>query len=169
MRRGVAIAVAAAWLWALPSMAYGQSRFPPPEFDSGYKLPATPAPAPAAGWAQYVDLAMLAAALAAASFLVIRARSRALILALGVFCLVYFGFYRGGCVCPVGSVQNVGKALFGTGYVVPLSVVEDVFTHSALDAVYCDRFVELAAIALRFTEDRTDSSRYGGNRIVVHQ
>jgi NosR/NirI family transcriptional regulator, nitrous oxide reductase regulator len=123
MRRGVLIAVAMAWVCALPSAAYCQQRFPPPEFDTPYKLPPTPVPTPAADWAQYVDMAMGVAALAAASFLSLRARSRALIVALGVFSLLYFGFYRGGCVCPVGSVQNVAKALLGSGYVVPLSVL----------------------------------------------
>ena len=28
-------------------------------------------------------------------------------LVLTVACLAYFGFYREGCICPIGSIQNV--------------------------------------------------------------
>jgi ferredoxin len=38
-------------------------------------------------------------------------------------CLAYFGFYRKGCVCPVGSIQNVAQAIGDSGYSVPLAVL----------------------------------------------
>ena len=44
-------------------------------------------------------------------------------LALTVFCLVYFGFVRRGCVCSVGSFQNVAEGLFNPGVAVPASVL----------------------------------------------
>ncbi|UCH92941.1 MAG: 4Fe-4S binding protein, partial [Candidatus Aminicenantes bacterium] len=40
-----------------------------------------------------------------------------------VFCLIYFGFYREGCVCSIGAIQNVFYALFNTNYVIPFTVV----------------------------------------------
>jgi ferredoxin len=38
---------------------------------------------------------------------------------LSIFSLVYFGFYRKGCICAIGSIQNVALALFGSGYAIP--------------------------------------------------
>ena len=38
-------------------------------------------------------------------------------------CLAYFGFVRQGCVCPVGSVQNVTHALANAGVVLPVTVL----------------------------------------------
>jgi ferredoxin len=40
-----------------------------------------------------------------------------------VFSLVYFGFFRKGCVCSVGAVQNVVYALFNPAYIIPIGVV----------------------------------------------
>ena len=54
--------------------------------------------------------------------LAVRVRLRWPIVALSVLCLGYFGFYRGGCVCPIGAIQNVSLALLGEGYVIPLAV-----------------------------------------------
>jgi polyferredoxin len=42
---------------------------------------------------------------------------------MSVFSLAYFGFYRQGCICSVGSVQNVALALFNSGYSIPLSAL----------------------------------------------
>jgi len=105
---------------AVPSAA--QERFPPPEFESGYTMPPTRSPAAAAPWHEIVDLGVLAVALAAASVLALRVRYRWPIVALSVFSLLYFGFYRGGCVCPIGAIQNVAQGLAG-GTVLPLVVV----------------------------------------------
>ena len=40
-----------------------------------------------------------------------------------IFSLIYFGFFRKGCICPVGSVQNVSLALFNSNYTLPLTVI----------------------------------------------
>jgi NosR/NirI family nitrous oxide reductase transcriptional regulator len=42
---------------------------------------------------------------------------------MSLFSLAYFGFYREGCICAVGSVQNVSLALFNTGYSIPLTAL----------------------------------------------
>ena len=97
----------------LSGLAFAQEqhfRFPPPEFESGYKMPGITTPAPRPLLMQYVDVAVLAAALGLASFLVLKQRSRKYLVALSLFSLVYFGFYRKGCVCAIGSVQNVALA-----------------------------------------------------------
>jgi NAD-dependent dihydropyrimidine dehydrogenase PreA subunit len=88
-------------------------RFPPPEFEQGHTLPDlaldTPPPPPAFGiW----DSVILFAALSLATWFVFKSRSRRGLFMLSVFCLAYFGFYRKGCICPVGSTQNVAAAIF---------------------------------------------------------
>jgi ferredoxin len=40
-----------------------------------------------------------------------------------VFSLLYFGFWRKGCVCPVGAIQNIILAIFDSSYVVPIVIV----------------------------------------------
>jgi polyferredoxin len=74
-------------------------------------------------WFQYQDVAVLAASLALASWLVYRHRTRKGLVGLSLFSLAYFGFYRKGCVCAIGSIQNVTLALFDTTYAVPISVL----------------------------------------------
>ncbi len=115
-------AAALAAALALAGAAAAQQRFPPPEFETDYRMPSTQVPE-AHSWQEYVDVAVLVVALAIASLLVIRVRYRGPIVALMVFCLLYFGFWRGGCVCPIGAIQNVTAAVFGTGYIIPLAVV----------------------------------------------
>jgi ferredoxin len=43
--------------------------------------------------------------------------------ALSLFSVAYFGFYRKGCVCAIGSLQNVALALGDSGYAVPAGVL----------------------------------------------
>jgi polyferredoxin len=63
-----------------------------------------------------LDFALLLLALLAASYFAIKLRSRKGIVATLILSLSYFGFYRGGCVCVVGSIQNVSLALFNNSY-----------------------------------------------------
>jgi len=115
--------VAAGLLLGSAGICLGAERFPPPQFETQYVRPVlTAPPARAVVW-DVVDVAVLVAALGLASYLVLRVRSRKAIFTLTVFSLLYFGFWRGGCVCPVGSIQNVALALFDSGYGIPLSVV----------------------------------------------
>ncbi len=89
----------------------------------GYVTPEVQHPKPLAPWRQVLDLALLGAALAAAAWIVLRRRSRALAFALTVVCVAYFGFYREGCICPIGSIQNVTLALVEPEYAVPYFVI----------------------------------------------
>jgi NosR/NirI family transcriptional regulator, nitrous oxide reductase regulator len=110
-------------VWASLVAALGEPRFPPPDFESGYKLPTTQFPAARAQALEYLDVAVLVAALGLASWLVLRKRSRKGVLALSVFSLLYFGFYREGCVCAIGSIQNVALTLFDSRYALPLGIL----------------------------------------------
>jgi len=115
--------VAASALAVMVVQAGAQSRFPQPDFETAYEPPSTLAPAPRAHVMEYVDVAVLFMALSLASYLILKRRSRRGLFLLTLFSLAYFGFYREGCICPVGSIQNVTLALFDRGYAVPLTVV----------------------------------------------
>ncbi len=105
------------------AMLFAQDRFPRPEFESGYTYPTNQFPAQRApGW-EYFDVAILIGALIVTTWLALKKRSRRGLIWMSVFSLAYFGFYRQGCICSVGSVQNVSLALFNEGYTVPLSAL----------------------------------------------
>jgi NosR/NirI family transcriptional regulator, nitrous oxide reductase regulator len=112
-----------AWLFGLCFTAIAEQRFPPPDFESGHQLPTTTTPAARAFWLEYLDVAVLVACLAVASWLVHKRRSRKGLVALSIFYVLYFGFWRNGCVCAIGSLQNVALALCHPGYVVPAGVL----------------------------------------------
>ena len=98
-------------------------RFPQPEFESGYVQPSTAIPPPRSPVRDHVDVVVLALFLAASSWLVLKRRSRAGLVALSLLAIAYFGFYRRGCVCPVGSIQNVAAVLGDPVQVIPWTVV----------------------------------------------
>ncbi|MCP4645296.1 MAG: 4Fe-4S binding protein [bacterium] len=97
-------------------------RFPMPEFESGYVYPDMHTPPPSRT-SDALDVALLTVALIVGAWLVLKRRSRPGVFLLTVFSLAYFGFWREGCVCPVGSVQNVAAALFDGEVVVSLAVL----------------------------------------------
>ncbi len=103
----------------LPTWAMAEERFPPPDFRSGYALPQQPLNATrGSGWA-YADVAALTLALGLSAYWVHKKRSRRGVFLLMAASLIYFGFYRKGCVCSVGSIQNVAMALGDGGYALP--------------------------------------------------
>jgi NosR/NirI family nitrous oxide reductase transcriptional regulator len=105
------------------AVIFAQDRFPRPEFESGYVYPEHQMPLQRAPAWEYIDLAVLTGALSMAAWLAIKKRSRQGLIWLSVFSLAYFGFFREGCVCSVGSVQNVALALFNKDYKIPLTVL----------------------------------------------
>ena len=122
MWRGSAAALFYLAMFFVAASALGEQRFPPPEFESGYTLPHTETPEPRSMLLQYTDVFVLAACLGVSLFLIYKKRSRKGVVALSVFSIGYFGFYREGCICAIGSVQNIALAMGGNGYAVPLSV-----------------------------------------------
>jgi ferredoxin len=105
------------------SVLFAQDRFPRPEFESGYAYPTDQLALQRAQIWQYADVIVLILALSAATWLALYKRSREGLLWLSVFSLAYFGFYREGCICAVGSVQNIALALFNNGYSIPLTAL----------------------------------------------
>jgi NosR/NirI family transcriptional regulator, nitrous oxide reductase regulator len=105
------------------AVTLAQDRFPRPEFESGYVYPVEQFELQRSWVWQYIDVAVLMLALTAATWLALYKRSRSGLLWLSLFSLAYFGFYREGCICAVGSVQNVALALFNPGYTIPATVL----------------------------------------------
>ncbi len=110
-----------AFLLAIP--VWAQQRFPKPEFESGYVQPPTTQPAPRALFLEYFDVFVLTMALFVATWFVFKKRSRQGVFWTSVFSLLYFGFYREGCICSIGSIQNIVLAIFDPTYVLPLTAL----------------------------------------------
>ena len=102
---------------------FAQDRFPRPEFETGYSYPTNQLPLQRAQAWEYIDVAVLIGALAVTTWLALKKRSRRGLIWMSVFSLAYFGFYRQGCICSVGSVQNVSLALFNNTYTIPLTAL----------------------------------------------
>lgn len=110
-----------AFLLSIP--VWAQQRFPKPEFESGYTQPLTTQPAPRGLFLEYLDVFLLIATLAVATWFVVKKRSRSGVFWTSIFALLYFGFYREGCICPIGAIQNVTLAIFDPTYVLPLTAL----------------------------------------------
>ncbi|MCK4563186.1 MAG: 4Fe-4S binding protein [Verrucomicrobia bacterium] len=107
-------------LFVFPARA--EFRFPMPEFATGYEHPAVHTPGPSnamVGW----DIVVLIATLTLAAIFVLKRRKRREIFLLTLFSLIYFGFWRNGCVCSVGSIQNIMAGICDPAYGVPLAVL----------------------------------------------
>ncbi len=100
-----------------------QQRFPKPEFDTGYVQPSPTTPEPRAMAMEYFDVFVLLVVLSLASWLAINKRSRRGLLWLSVFSLIYFGFYRDGCICSIGAIQNVALSIFDPGYAISITAL----------------------------------------------
>ncbi|OFX61846.1 MAG: hypothetical protein A2046_07420 [Bacteroidetes bacterium GWA2_30_7] len=98
-------------------------RFPKPEFESGHIQPHTVTPTPRAEILEYLDVFVLISSLSLITWFILKKRSRKGAFWMSVFAVLYFGFYREGCVCAVGSVQNVTLALFNSAYNIPVSAL----------------------------------------------
>lgn len=131
-------------------VAAAQERFPRPEFQSGYEYPVDQMPLHRSVSWEYIDTGVLVLALSLATWLALKKRSRKGLIWLSVFSLAYFGFFREGCVCSVGSVQNIALALFNDGYSIPLTallffIIPLVFALFA-GRVFCSAVCPLGAI-----------------------
>jgi len=98
-------------------------RFPKPEFESGYVVPVNQLPVQRGEILAWLDVAVLLIALSLVTYLVLKRRSRMGVFCISLFSIAYFGFYRQGCVCSIGAIQNVSMALFSGNYTVPLTVL----------------------------------------------
>ena len=119
-------ALAAVLLTLTAATALAAERFPPPDFTSHRlpdPLPNVQAIQPRAVAWDYLDVGVLSVALSLASYFALVKRWRRGLLGLSIASLAWLGFWREGCVCPIGAIQNVTLALFDPGYAIPVSVV----------------------------------------------
>lgn len=125
--------------------------FPEPEFTATeYYFPHTTEPAPESQLEEWLDVGILFAALSMATYLATFKRSRRGIFFLMLFSLAYFGFYKEGCICPIGSIQNVAASIFnpkapipaGTALIFLLPLIFAIF----FGRVFCSSVCALGAI-----------------------
>ena len=100
-----------------------QDRFPKPDFESGYQYPEMQYFVPNEALWTFVDIVMLTALMGFVAWAVIKRRTRKPVIWVSVISAAYFGFFRQGCVCSVGAVQNVALTLADSSYVMPVSVM----------------------------------------------
>lgn len=115
-----------------------------------YVLPPVQRPLPRAAWREIVDVSVLAVTLGLCAWLVLARRSRNWLVVLTIACLLYFGLYREGCVCPIGAIQNVVVALTDPQYAVSYIVIAIFFLPLAaallFGRVFCGGVCPLGAI-----------------------
>ncbi|MDR1730391.1 MAG: 4Fe-4S binding protein [Prevotellaceae bacterium] len=100
-----------------------QNRFPKPDFESGYQYPEiTYAVSNEVVWV-WVDIILLTFLMCIAAWAVLKKRTRKPIVWISVISVAYFGFFRSGCVCSIGSIQNVSLALADSTYILPIPVL----------------------------------------------
>jgi NosR/NirI family transcriptional regulator, nitrous oxide reductase regulator len=100
-----------------------QQRFPKPEFGTGYTQPSPITPEPRALVLDYSDVLVLLIVLSTGTWLAITKRSRKGLMWLSVFTLAYFGFYRHGCICSIGAIQNMTLTFFDSTYAVSITTL----------------------------------------------
>jgi NosR/NirI family transcriptional regulator, nitrous oxide reductase regulator len=88
-----------------------------------YKTPEVQKPLPRRWWLEVLDTVLLGAAMCMSIRIVIKRRNRHGLIGLAAASLAYFGFYRQGCICPIGSIQNVAVALFDPQYSIPIVAI----------------------------------------------
>ena len=104
-------------------VSYAQQRFPRPDFETDYVVPSPLAPEPRLASMEILDVVILLIVLLLTSWFAIKNRSRRGILYLSVFTLIYFGFYRNGCICSIGGIQNVTLTLFNPAYAISITAL----------------------------------------------
>lgn len=98
-------------------------RFPKPEFESGFLQEPNRLALSRSNFWEYFDVLVLLVSMSLMTWLVLKKRSRRGVFWISIFSILYFGFFREGCVCSVGSLQNITLALFEPGYHIPLTVI----------------------------------------------
>jgi ferredoxin len=146
-------------LTMLVTPAFAEERFPPPDFtESGYQMPEVMddiqrTPERRSVNMPWIDLAMLAWTMLLAVYFSLVLRSRPALLTLSIICLIYFGFYRCGCICPIGAIQNISLTLFSPElYALPL-VVGAFFLLPLLFALFFGRVFCAAVCPLGAIQD----------------
>ncbi len=95
----------------------------PPDFGGTYAFPTPAHPEPRASVLRGLDVALLATGLGAAAWLILKRRSRNAVMLLSMGAIAYFGFYRKGCTCPIGAIQNVTLSLVDPRFLISFGVI----------------------------------------------
>jgi ferredoxin len=106
----------------LPAITEAQNRFPKPDFESGYTYPEFNYFVPNETLWNVIDIVLLVAMMSLIAWAVLRSRKRAPVFIVSIISVLYFGFFRSGCVCSIGAVQNVALALTDNSYSIPVFV-----------------------------------------------
>jgi polyferredoxin len=106
-----------------PSALMAQYQQSPPDFGGVYSFPTPAHPEPSADYWRILDIALLTLALALAAWLILKSRNRKGVLLLSIGSVAYFGFFRKGCICSVGAIQNVVLCLANPQYSISLSII----------------------------------------------
>lgn len=93
------------------------------DIGEGYVTPVVQTHPPRPQWREAADVAVLAVALGLGTALTLFWRNRRALVVLTIGCLLYFGLYREGCICPIGAIQNITVALLDPHYAVSLFVL----------------------------------------------
>lgn len=137
-------------LLAAPMTLVAQYQKKPPDFGGTHSFPTPVHPEPVADWLRNLDVGLLALALGCSAWLVYRRRSRKGLALLSIASVAYFGFYRKGCICSVGAIQNVVLCLVDSRYFVSFSVIAIFFLPLAatliLGRIFCSGVCPLGAI-----------------------
>ena len=102
---------------------WGVARFPKPDFTSGYQYPEIVHGMPWESFWSWLDIILLIGLMSLVAWAVHRRPSRRIIFSVSIVSVLYFGFFRTGCVCSIGSIQNVILALSDHSYRLPLVVL----------------------------------------------
>ena len=105
------------------SILLGIARFPKPDFTSGYQYPEIIHGMPWETFWSWLDVVLLLGMMSLVAWAVHRKPSRKIIFSVSIVSVLYFGFFRTGCVCSVGSIQNVVLALADSSYKLPFVVL----------------------------------------------
>ncbi len=112
---------------AIPIVTFGQEYnfTSPPQFSDGIKPQWLQEfyPAVRAEWLTYLDIALLLLAMGVTAWLLLKKRSRNGVFVVMLLSLLYFGFYRHGCICSIGAIQNVAMSMFNPSQALPVATL----------------------------------------------
>ena len=109
--------------------AYAEARFPKPDFTSGYEYPDIVHSIPSEHLLDILDIVLIVGMMSIVAWATLgklsyrAGKARAIILSVSVLSVIYFGLFRSGCVCSVGSIQNIITAMVNPDYHLPLYVL----------------------------------------------
>ena len=130
--------------------AFAQYQKSPPEFGESYSFPSPTHPEPISDFLRLLDVGLLAVALGIAAWFVYKQRNRKGIIFLSIASAAYFGFYRKGCLCAIGAIQNVVLCITDPQYFISLSAIIIFFlpliATLVLGRIFCSGVCPLGAL-----------------------